>query len=205
MVANPALAGASGLAGLLGAQTQSAVAGRGARSTRSATDAAQDATLEARSLAVEQVRVGRAGDTVRVHATLGEGAHKGVELRAVERNGKIEVELVAQDSVGAERLRSEMTGLRDTLDASGNDRVAVSVVDASASSRESRERPRDQQGHGEHGAQGEQGDRGARGDRRDLRASRGSRHSGVDDASGGGVSETTDAGDEGENQRWRLL
>ncbi|MBL8679773.1 MAG: hypothetical protein JNK05_11435 [Myxococcales bacterium] len=149
VVGNPALAGAQGFAALLGATGERAPRASASRAGAHNPLENQGQT-EARALAIEHVRVGRAGETVRVHATLGEGEHKGVELRAVERNGKIEVELVAQDSVSAERLRSEMSGVRDTLDAAGNERVAVSVIDASAKGAETGERPRDEGSRQEH-------------------------------------------------------
>lgn len=87
----------------------------------------------AESLAITDVRVGRGGGAVRVHATLAQGEHQGVELRAVEKNGRIEVELRAADSAAAERLRSEVGALRDSLESQGIERVAVAVVDASRS------------------------------------------------------------------------
>ncbi len=86
-------------------------------------------------LPIENVRVGRAGDTVRVHATVGQGEHQGVELRAVSRDGRVEVELRAGDTDAAQRLRSELASLRDSLETQGIERVSVTVVDASAESR----------------------------------------------------------------------
>ncbi len=87
------------------------------------------------ALAIENVRVGRAGDTVRGHATVGQGEHQGVELRAVEKNGRIEVELRAADSDAAQRLRGELASMRESLEHQGIERVSVSVVDASSEAR----------------------------------------------------------------------
>lgn len=95
-----------------------------------ATETAERSLRDA-SLAIEHVRVGRAGQTVRLHATVSHGAHQGVELRAVSKDGRVEVELRAADGEAAQRLRAEMSSLRAALDAQGIDRVRVSVVDAS--------------------------------------------------------------------------
>jgi hypothetical protein len=99
-----------------------------------ATESAERSQRE-EALAIENVRVGRAGETVRVHATVSHGEHQGVELRAVSKDGRVEVELRAADSDAAQRLRAEMGSLRDALDAQGIERVRVSVVDASGESR----------------------------------------------------------------------
>lgn len=116
------------------AASGSVSASTGARAERAAElDALIEQREGAEPLAITDVRVGRGGGTVRVHATLAQGEHQGVELRAVEKNGRIEVELRAADSAAAERLRSEVGALRESLDAQGIDRVAVAVVDASRS------------------------------------------------------------------------
>jgi len=99
-----------------------------------ATESAERSQRDA-ELGIENVRVGRAGETVRVHATVSHGEHQGVELRAVSKDGRVEVELRAADSEAAQRLRAEMGSLRESLDAQGIERVRVSVVDATSESR----------------------------------------------------------------------
>jgi hypothetical protein len=204
VVTNPALLGAHGWLGHSATHGAGERGARGAIAQPAVRDAGSEHTVE--SLAIERVRVGRAGDTVRVHATLGEGQHKGVELRAVERNGKIEVELCAKDSVAAEKLRGELSGLREALDGSGNDRVAVSVVDGSAQSGERGDRPREQDARGQQGESEQRerdgdhpGDRG-----RDRGRDRGAL--GADDAvrSVEGAQDEVDSSARG-SARWRLL
>jgi hypothetical protein len=90
-----------------------------------------DAKRSAVTAALEDVRVGRTEDTVRVHATLAEGRHRGVELRAVERgDGRVEVELRAADPAALDRLRAELPELRAALDHGPTESVTVSVVAA---------------------------------------------------------------------------
>lgn len=128
---------ASGLGAAAPKSTPSAAASAstGARAERAAAiEAASEQQESDGALAITDVRVGRGGGAVRVHATLAQGEHQGVELRAVEKNGRIEVELRAADSAAAERLRGEVSALRESLEAQGIDRVAVAVVDASRSS-----------------------------------------------------------------------
>lgn len=105
-----------------------------AQAAASATELAEQAQRDV-ELGVENVRVGRAGETVRVHATVSRGEHQGVELRAVSKDGRVEVELRATDHEAAQRLRAEMGSLRSSLDSQGIDRVNVSVVDASSEGR----------------------------------------------------------------------
>lgn len=105
-----------------------------AQAAARATELAEQAQRDV-ELGVENVRVGRAGETVRVHATVSRGEHQGVELRAVSKDGRVEVELRATDHEAAQRLRAEMGSLRSSLDSQGIDRVNVNVVDASSEGR----------------------------------------------------------------------
>lgn len=77
---------------------------------------------------LQNVKVGQAGGVVRLHATLGEGQHRGVELRAVEKHGKVQVELLAQDPDAARRLRADLGEIREILSQRGLEGVDVSVV-----------------------------------------------------------------------------
>jgi hypothetical protein len=90
-----------------------------------------EAKRSAVTAALDDVRVGRSEDSVRVHATLAEGRHRGVELRAVERgDGRVEVELRAADPAALDRLRAELPELRAALDHGPTESVTVSVVAA---------------------------------------------------------------------------
>jgi hypothetical protein len=77
---------------------------------------------------LHDLKVGQAGTTVRMHATLGQGQHQGVELRATDRNGKIQIELLATDANSARSLRAELPQIRELLSARGLDGVNVSVI-----------------------------------------------------------------------------
>jgi hypothetical protein len=85
------------------------------------------AALSEPEVALRQVRVGGAPGAARLHATLAEGKHAGVELRAVEHNGKIAIELVAHSPVAEHALRAEIAELREVLCAKGLDGVQVDV------------------------------------------------------------------------------
>jgi hypothetical protein len=83
---------------------------------------------EGSAMPIEHVRVGRRDGEVRVHATLSEGAHRGVELRAVARNGRVEVELVADNADALARLQRELPSLRAALGDGARADLSVCVV-----------------------------------------------------------------------------
>ena len=90
--------------------------------------------LESETL--QNVKVGQAGGTVRLHGTLAIGQHRGVELRAVETHGKVHVELVAQDPDAARSLRADLGDIRELLSKRGLDGVEVTVTTQSNRSAE---------------------------------------------------------------------
>jgi hypothetical protein len=91
---------------------------------------------------IERVRVGRGEGVVRVHATLSEGRHRGVELRAVERDGRVQVELVAREPEALSRLQRELPSLRSAI---GDGALSVHVVSGEPDA------PRDAGPHGDRG------------------------------------------------------
>jgi hypothetical protein len=78
-------------------------------------------------VALTDVRVGGAPGTARLHATLAEGRHVGVELRAVEHRGRVTIELHAPSAEAALALRAELPAVREALSARGLEGVSVEV------------------------------------------------------------------------------
>jgi hypothetical protein len=78
-------------------------------------------------VALTDVKVGGPPGSARLHATLAEGRHTGVELRAVERDGRVTIELHANTPEAERALRAEMPAVREALAARGLDGVAVEV------------------------------------------------------------------------------
>ncbi len=105
------------------------------RATVRATQHAPAPALD--SGALQNVKVGQAGGTVRLHATLGHGPHRGVELRAIETHGKVQVELIAQDPHGARSLRADLGEIRELLSKRGLESVEITVTTQSDRSAES--------------------------------------------------------------------
>lgn len=96
--------------------------------TTSRTDRPQPARSPVRGeIAITDVKVGTGRDGVRVHARIAEGRHTGVEVRAVESNGKVSIELVTRHANDAKALEGELERLRESLRARGLEGVAVDV------------------------------------------------------------------------------
>lgn len=83
--------------------------------------------VDHRPVALTDIRVGGSPGEARLHATLAEGRHAGVEIRAVERNGRVTIELLAPTEMAERALRAEIHQVREILAARGLDTVAVEV------------------------------------------------------------------------------
>ncbi len=92
-----------------------------------ATRALASRALPARHVALTDVKIGGTSDAVHLHARLGEGRHAGVELRAVDRDGKVCIELVAADAQAEKALRGELAQVRESLRLRGMESVSVDV------------------------------------------------------------------------------
>jgi hypothetical protein len=77
--------------------------------------------------ALSRVRVGGAPGAAQLHATIAEGRHAGTELRAIERNGRVAIELLAPSEVQERALRAELGEVRSVLAARGHDQVSVGL------------------------------------------------------------------------------
>lgn len=83
--------------------------------------------VTAQHVALTDVKIGGTTDSAQLHARLGEGRHAGVELRAIDRDGKVHIELVALDAPSERALRAELAQVRESLRARGLDSVSVDV------------------------------------------------------------------------------
>lgn len=79
------------------------------------------------AIALTDVRVGGAPGEAQVHARIAAGPYAGVEVRAIERNGRVTIELIAGSRAEARVLRAEMGEIREVLAARGLDEVSVDV------------------------------------------------------------------------------
>lgn len=103
------------------------VSGSGSATTHVTRALGSEPTRDALAPAIADVRVGGAAGQSHVHARIMEGPHAGVEVRAVERGGRVEIELVAPSAAAETSLRAEIGAVREVLGARGLEDVSVDV------------------------------------------------------------------------------
>jgi hypothetical protein len=84
-------------------------------------------TPDGRWVGLAHVRVGGRAGMSQLHATIAEGRHAGLELRAIERDGRVVIELRAPLPGNERALRAELPRVRDALAARGLQDVTIDV------------------------------------------------------------------------------